>query len=125
MVKCKVATWTSSIKIFGKYTQICTSIIFSKDAIKAIENNKSLEQSLKDILHKYERSEIGSCIYLSSSLSYKKNTSLYIFELKGATILTERVCKDKEEANLVVGEQEKVANSIVKLLKANVSACLT
>ena len=125
MVKCKVATWTSTIKIFGKYTQICTSIIFSKDAIKAIENNKSLEQSLKDILHKYERSEIGSCIYLSSSLSYKKNTSLYIFELKGATILTERVCKDKEEANLVVGEQEKVANSIVKLLKSNLISCLT
>lgn len=52
MVEHKVATWTSTIKIFGKYTQICTNIIFSKDAIKAIENNKSLEQSLKDILHK-------------------------------------------------------------------------
>ena len=125
MVEYKVATWTSTIKIFGKYTQICTNIIFSKDAIKAIENNKSLEQSLKYILHKYERSEIGSCIYLSSSLSYKKNTSLCIFELKGVTMLTERVCKDEKEANLVVENQEKVANYIVKLLKVNVSACLT
>lgn len=125
MVECKVATWTSTIKTFGKYTQICTSIIFNKDAIKSIENNKSLEQSLKDILHKYERLEIKNCVYCSSSLSYNKNTSLYIFELKGATMLTERVCKDKEEANLVVEDQEKVTNSIVKLLKANVSACLT
>ena len=62
MVECKVATWASTIKIFGKYTQICTSIIFSKD---------------------------------------------------------------EKEANLVVENQEKVVNSIVKLLKANVSACLT
>ena len=40
-------------------------------------------------------------------------------------MLTERVCKDEKEANLVVENQEKVANYIVKLLKVNVSASLT
>lgn len=121
MVKCKVATVTSTIKTFDKHTQIYTNIVFNKDVIKVIESNKSLKKSLKDILHKYERSEIVNCIYCVSSLLYKKNTSLYIFELKGAAILTERVCKDEKEANLVLEDQKEVANSIVKLLKASMS----
>lgn len=116
MVKREVATYTSTIKTFGKYTQIYTNIVFNKDVIKAIESNKSLKKSLKDILHKYERSEIVNCIYCVSSLLYKKNTSLYIFELKGAAILTERVCKDEKEANSIVKDQEKVAKSIVRLI---------
>ncbi len=38
MVKCKVATVTSTIKTFGKYTQIYTNIVFNKDVIKTIES---------------------------------------------------------------------------------------
>lgn len=63
---------------------------------------------------------MGNCIYCVSSLLYKKNT-FYISELKGAAILTERVCKDEEEANLVLEDQKKVANSIIKLLKASMN----
>lgn len=34
MVKCEVATVTSTIETFGKYTQICTNVTFNKDVIK-------------------------------------------------------------------------------------------
>lgn len=120
MVKREVATYTSTIKIFGKYTQICTNITFNKDVIKTIENNKCLERSVKRILHKYERTEIVNCIYCGFSLLYNKNTPLDIFGIKRATMLTERVCKDKEEANSVVKDQEKVAKSIVRLLNKKI-----
>lgn len=116
MVKCEVATYTSMIKTFGKYTHIYTNIVFNKDVIKSIENNKHLEQSVKIILRKYERTEIANCIYCGFSLLYDKNTSLDIFGIKRATMLTERVCKDEKEANSIVKDQEKVAKSIVRLL---------
>lgn len=116
MVKCEVATVTSMIKTFGKYTHIYTNIVFNKDVIKTIENNKHLEQSVKRILSKYERTEIANCIYCGFSLLYDKNTSLDIFGIKRATMLTEGVCKDEKEANSIVKDQEKVAKSIVRLL---------
>lgn len=116
MVKCEVATYTSMIKTFGKYTHIYTNIVFNKDVIKTIENNKHLEQSVKRILRKYERTEIANCIYCGFSLLYDKNTSFDIFGIKRATMLTERVCKDEKEANSIVKDQEKVAKSIVRLL---------
>ena len=72
MVKREVAIFTSTIKTFGKYTQICTNIVFNKDIIKTIENNKHLERSIKRILHKYERTEIANCIYCGFSLLYDK-----------------------------------------------------
>ena len=107
MVKCKVATVTSSIKTFGKYTQIRTNVTFNKNIIKAIENNKPLNRSIRNILHKYERTEIANCIYCGSSTNSKR-----------IAILTERVCKD-EEANLALEDQKKVAKSIVRLLKTD------
>lgn len=109
----EIATWKSTVEIFGKYTQIFTKITFNKDVIKSIENNKRLKRSLKSILRKYEREEIANCICCSFSLLYNKNTST----LKGAIISEERVCKDEKEANSVVKDQEKVVKSIVKLLK--------
>lgn len=108
MVKCEVETVTSTIETFGKYTQICTNIVFNKDGIKTIENNKRLKRSVKRILHKYERSEIVNCIYCGSSINSKR-----------IAILTERVCND-EEAHLALEDQKKVVNSIVRLLKAAV-----
>lgn len=108
MVKCEVATVTSTIETFGKYTQICTNVTFNKDVIKAIEDNKPLNRSIRNILHKYERTEIANCIYCGSSTNSKR-----------IAILTERVCKD-EEANLALEDQKNVAKSIVKLLKATV-----
>lgn len=116
MDKCEVATVTSTIETFGKYTQIRTDIVFNKDVIKTIENNKRLERSVKRILRKYERTEIVNCIYCGFSLLYNKNTSLDVFGIKRATMLTERVCKDEKEANSVVKDQKKVAKSIVRLL---------
>lgn len=108
----EIATWKSTVEIFGKYTQIFTKITFNKDVIKSIENNKRLKRSLKSILRKYEREEIANCICCGFSLLYNKNTSM----LKGAIISEERVCKDEKEANSVVKDQEKVAKSIVRLL---------
>lgn len=108
MVKCEVETVTSTIETFGKYTQICTNIVFNKGGIKTIENNKRLKRSVKRILHKYERSEIVNCIYCGSSINSKR-----------IAILTERVCND-EEAHLALEDQKKVVNSIVRLLKAAV-----
>lgn len=108
MVKCEVATVKSTIKTFGKYTQIRTDVNFNKNIIKAIENNKPLNRSIRNILHKYERTEIANCIYCGSSTNSKR-----------ISILTERVCKDEKEANSVVKDQKKVAKSIVRLLKAD------
>lgn len=108
MVKCEVATVTSTIKTFGKYTHICTNIVFNKNVVKTIENNKCLKQSIKRILHKYERTEIANCIYCGSSTNSKR-----------IAILTERVCKD-EEANLALENQKKVAKSIVRLLNKKI-----
>lgn len=107
MVKCEVATVKSTIKTFGKYTQIRTNVTFNKNVIKAIENNKPLNRSIRNILHKYERTEIANCIYCGSSTNSKR-----------IAILTERVCKD-EEANLALEDQKKVAKSIVRLLKTD------
>jgi hypothetical protein len=107
MVKCKVATVISTIKTFGKYTDIRTNVTFNKNVIKAIENNKPLKRSIRNILHKYERTEIANCIYCGSSTNSKR-----------IAILTERVCKD-EEANLALEDQKKVAKSIVRLLEAD------
>lgn len=121
MAKCKIGTYTSTVETCGKYTQVWTSIVFNKDVIKAIENDKSLKQSLRSILHKYEKLEIANCIYCASSITYKKNTSLYIFELKGATIMTERVCKDEEEVNSIVKDQKKIVKSVVRLLNKYMS----
>ena len=108
----EIATWKSTVEIFGKYTQIFTKITFNKDVIKSIENNKRLKRSLKSILRKYEREEIANCICCGFSLLYNKNASM----LKGAIISEERVCKDEKEANSVVKDQEKVVKSIMRLL---------
>lgn len=118
MVKCKVAKYTSTIKTFGKYTQIYTRVIFNKNVIKTIESNRSLRKSIKDVLYKYERLEIKNCVYCISSFLYKKNTYSCIFEIKGAIILSERICKDKKEINSVLKDQEKVAKSIIGSLRA-------
>lgn len=106
MVKCEVATVKSTIKTFGKYTQIRTNVTFNKNVIKAIENNKPLNRSIRNILHKYERTEIANCIYCGSSTNSKR-----------IAILTERVCKDEKEANSVVKDQEKGCKIYNKITK--------
>lgn len=117
----KVAVWKSEMNGFGVYKNIWTDIVFDKDTVDAIENDKSLEKSLKDILDKYKELERDN-IYCISSLMYKWVNSGSNFKLHGARMTTVKPYKHFQDVVFTMGNQKKAAESIVKLLEASVSA---
>ena len=117
----KVAIWKSGMNGFGVYKNIWTNIVFNKDTIDAIENDKSLEKSLKDILNKYKELERDN-IYCISSLMYKWAGSGSNFKLHGARMTTVKPYKHFQDVVFTMDHQKKAAESIVELLEASVSA---
>lgn len=117
----KVAVWKSSIKGFGVYKVIETNIIFNKDVAKAIEDNKSLERSLKYVLDKYKASDRDN-VYCISSLMYKWSGQGSIFKLNGARMVTAKTQKYLQDTIFVMERQKEAAESIIKILEASVSA---
>lgn len=117
----KVAVWKSVIKGFGVYKVIETEIIFNKDIAKAIENDKSLERSLKYVLDKYKALDHDN-VYCISSLMYKWSGQGSDFKLNGARIVTAKAHKYIQDAVFVMEGQKEAAESIIKILEASVSA---
>lgn len=117
----KVAVWKSVIKGFGVYKVIETEIIFNKDIAKAIENNNSLERSLKYVLDKYKASDNDN-MYCISSLMYKCSGHGSDFKLHGARIITAKTHKYIQDTVFVMERQKEAAESIIKILEASVSA---
>lgn len=117
----KVAVWKSVIKGFGVYKVIETNIIFNKDIAKAIENNKSLERSLKYVLDKYKASDHDN-VYCISSLMYKWSGHGSDFKLNGARMVTAKTHKYIQDTVFVMERQKEAAESIIKILEASVSA---
>lgn len=117
----KVAVWKSSIKGLGVYKVIETNIIFNKDIAKAIEDNKSLERSLKYVLDKYKESDRDN-VYCISSLMYKWSGQGSIFNLNGARMVTAKTQKYLQDTIFVMERQKEAAESIIKILEASVSA---
>lgn len=117
----KVAVWKSSIKGFGVYKVIETNIIFNKDVAKAIEDNKSLERSLKYVLDKYKVSDRDN-VYCISSLMYKWSGQGSDFKLNGARMVTAKAHKYIQDTVFVMERQKEAAESIIKILEASVSA---
>lgn len=117
----KVAVWKSTIKGFGVYKVIKTEIIFDKDIARAIENNKSLERSLKYVLDKYKASDHNN-VYCISSLMYKWSGQDSIFKLNGARMVTTKTHKYIQDTVFVMERQKEAAESIIKILEASVSA---
>lgn len=117
----KVAVWKSVIKGFGMYKVIETEIIFNKDIAKSIENNKSLEQSLKYVLEKYKASDHDN-VYCISSLMYKWSGQGSIFKLDGARMVTAKTHKYLQDTIFIMERQKEAAESIIKILEASVSA---
>ena len=117
----EVAVWKSLIKDFGVYKVIETEIIFNKDIARTIENNKSLEQSLKYVLDKYKASDHDN-VYCISSLMYKWSEQGFIFKLNGARMVTAKTHKYLQDTVFVMERQKEAAESIIKILEASVSA---
>lgn len=117
----KVAVWKSVIKGFGVYKVIETEIIFNKDIAKVIENNKSLERSLKYVLEKYKASDHDN-VYCISSLMYKWSRQGSIFKLNGARMVTAKTHKYIQDTVFIMERQKEAAESIIKILEASVSA---
>lgn len=117
----KVAVWKSTIKGFGVYKVIETNIIFNKDIAKAIENDKSLERSLKYVLEKYKALDHDN-VYCISSLMYKWSGQGSIFKLNGARMVTAKTHKYLQDTVFIMERQKEAAESIIKILEASVSA---
>lgn len=117
----KVAVWKSTIKDFGMYKVIETEIIFNKDIARTIENNKSLERSLKYVLDKYKASDHDN-VYCISSLMYKWSGRGSDFKLNRARMVTAKTHKYIQDTVFVMERQKEAAESIIKILEASVSA---
>lgn len=112
-------SYVTETKFRDKYNATETKIVLTKRIAKFIESDNDLKSKIKTKLGKYKELELNKYDFADFVYLYKEPST---FKLVKIIIMSFYKNNDKNRRFEITQHQQNIANTVVKLIEANISA---